>query len=280
MKRPWLLVFPALTLISLVLLAPELHAVYLSFFKKNSFAGFQNYLTLLKDNTFYDTLWNTLQFTFCSVAFELALGFSIALLLDKVTKWKRVTRSLVIVPFVVTPVVGAFAWKMMLDVNYGILNYFLTFLGFPMGSVEWTSSPRLAMVSVVLAEIWVNTPFVVLILLAGLQALPQAPYEAARVDGASSMFILRKITIPLLMPAILVAAIFRLVFAFREFTIIWVMTLGGPINSTYVMAMDIYKKMFLFFNDNYSATLGVGMLVITFLISLPLMIRMYAEIKT
>ena len=149
-----------------------------------------------------------------------------------------------------------------------------------MGTVEWLSSPELAMIAVVMAEVWVNTPFVILILLAGLQALPQAPYEAAKVDGASYWFTFRRITIPLLMPAILVAVIFRLVFAFREFTTIWVMTQGGPINMTYVLSMYIYKNMFLFFKDNFSSAIGVVMLILTFLISVPLMVRMYAEIKS
>jgi multiple sugar transport system permease protein len=280
MKKPWLLVLPSLILLVLVLLGPELHAIYLSFIKGDSFVGLRNYENIFKDKDFYFILWNTFVFTFSSVALQMFLGFGIALLLDKKTKGKRFTRSLAIVPFIVTPVVAGFAWKMMLDTNYGILNYFLTFLGFPMGTVEWLSSPALAMIAVVMAEVWVNTPFVILILLAGLQALPQAPYEAAKVDGASYWFTFRRITIPLLMPAILVALIFRLVFAFREFTTIWVMTQGGPINMTYVLSMYIYKNMFLFFKDNFSSAIGVVMLVLTFLISVPLMVRMYAEIKS
>jgi multiple sugar transport system permease protein len=241
--------------------------------------GIRNYRILFEDDEFYKALFNTVVFTFFSVALEFVIGLGISLLLDKQTRGKRITRSLVIVPFVVTPVVGGFVWKMMLDANYGVLNYFLTFLGFPMGSVEWTSSPDLSMVSVVLAEVWINTPFVVLILLAGLQALPQAPFEAARVDGASSLFTFKKITVPLLMPAILVAIIFRLVLALREFTTIWIMTQGGPINSTYVLSMSIYKNMFLFFKDNSSAAFGVVILFLTFLVSAPLMVKMYAEIK-
>jgi multiple sugar transport system permease protein len=132
---------------------------------------------------------------------------------------------------------------------------------------------------VVLAEVWVYTPYVVLILLAGLQALPQAPFEAARVDGASRLFILRKITIPLLLPTILVAAIFRLVFSLREFAVIWVITRGGPINATYMLSMYIYKNLFLYFNDNYSAALGIALLFVTFLVSFPLMMKMYTGIK-
>jgi multiple sugar transport system permease protein len=280
MKRPWLLVLPSFILLVLVLLGPELHGVYISFFREKAFVGLRNYQNLLKEADFYFALWNSFLFTFLSVGLELVLGFGIALLLDKKTRGKRITRSLAIVPFIVTPVIGGFAWKMMLDTNYGILNYFLTFFGFPMGTIEWLSNPNLAMLAVIVADAWVNTPFVTLILLAGLQALPQSPYEAAKVDGASYWFTFKRITIPLLMPAILVAVIFRLVFAFREFTTIWVMTQGGPLNSTYVLAMYIYKNMFLFFKDNYSAAIGVIMLILTFLISVPLMVKMYAEIKS
>ena len=274
------MVLPSFILLVIVLLGPELHGVYISFFRDKEFVGLRNYQNLLKEADFYFTLWNSFLFTFLSVGLELVLGFGIALLLDRKTRGKRITRSLAIVPFIVTPVIGGFAWKMMLDTNYGILNYFLTFFGFPMGTIEWLSSPNLAMLAVIVADAWVNTPFVTLILLAGLQALPQSPYEAAKVDGASYWFTFKRITIPLLMPAILVAVIFRLVFAFREFTTIWVMTQGGPLNSTYVLAMYLYKNMFLFFKDNYSAAIGVIMLILTFLISVPLMVKMYAEIKS
>ncbi len=269
------LVAPALLLLAVMLLLPQAHALVLSLFEEGRFVGLKHYRALFAGADPVRPIGNTLAFTAASVSTSLILGFGIAVLLDRRRRAQRLVRSLAIAPFVIPPIVGAFSWKMMLDPNFGVLNYFLTFLGVPMGRIEWLSDPRLAMASVVLTDVWMNTPFVMLVVLAGLQALPRSPFEAAAIDGASGWLVLRRVLLPLLAPSLLVAAIFRTVFALREFATIWVMTQGGPVNATYVLSMDVYRPLFLYAREGYSAAVGFVMLVLTFTLTLPLMVRLY-----
>lgn len=269
------LVTPALALLAGVLLVPQLHALVLSFFDEDRFVGLEHYRALVLSASHVHTFANTLVFTAASVAGSLVLGFGIALLLDRRTGARRLVRSLAIAPFVIPPIIGAFAWKMMLDPNFGIVNYLLSLLGVPMGRVEWLSDPRLAMPSVVLADVWMNTPFVSLVLLAGLQNLPRSPFEAAAIDGAGRWLVFRRVLLPLLAPAILIAVIFRTVFALREFAVPWVMTQGGPVDATALLSMDVYRTLFLYSREGYSAAVGLVMLVMTVLLTLPFMLRLY-----
>lgn len=265
------LIVPAMLLLGGVLLVPELHAIHLSFFDDGRFVGLKNYRAMLQSQETGLATMNTLVFTIASVVLSLVIGFAIAALLDSSKKGQRVTRSLAMAPFVIPPIVGAFAWKMMLDPNYGIINHYLTYAGIPMGALEWLSSPRLALPAVILTYVWTTTPFITLIILAGLQNLPKSPFEAAKVDGASHWMVFHRVLMPMLKPTLLIAAIFQCIFALREFAVIWVMTQGGPINSTYVLSMDVYRTLFLYGRDGYSAAVGVLILVLTFLLTLPLM---------
>ncbi len=267
------LVAPSLVLLAVVLLIPELHALALSFFEDGRFVGLRHYRSLLASLDTELAVINTLLFTIGSVVISVSLGFAIALLLDRGRRAQRFVRSLAIAPFVITPIVGAFAWKMLLDPNFGVVNYYLTYIGFPMGSLQWLSDPNLAMPTVILAYVWINTPFVTLIVLAGLQNLPRSPFEAAAVDGAGRWLTFRRVLLPLIAPTLSVAAIFQCVFALREFPVIWVMTQGGPLNATYVLSMDVYRTLFLYGRTGYSAAVGAVMLVMTFLLTLPLIIR-------
>lgn len=269
------LVAPAFALLALVLLVPQVHALVLSLYDDGRFVGLRHYYALLGSGDRLRPVVNTLVFTVGSVTATLVLGFGIAVLLDRRTRAQRLVRSLAIAPFVIPPIVGAFGWKVMLDPNFGVLNYFLTFLGVPMGRIEWLSDARLAMGSVVLADVWMNTPFVTLVVLASLQNLPRTPFEAAAIDGASRWLVLRRILLPMLAPALLVAAIFRCIFALREFATIWVMTQGGPVDATYVLSMDVYRNLFLYARDGYSAAVGLALLALTLALTLPLMLRLY-----
>lgn len=269
------LVAPALLLLAAVLLLPQAHALVLSFFEEGRFVGLKHYGAIFASTDRALPIVNTLVFTVASVAGSLLLGFGIAMLLHSRQHARRLVRSLAIAPFVIPPIVGAFAWKMMLDPNFGIINYFLTWVGVPMGRIEWLSDPTLAMATVVLADVWMNTPFVMLVILAGLQNLPRSPFEAAAIDGASAWLILRRVLLPLLAPSILVAVIFRTVFALREFATIWVMTQGGPVNATYVLSMDVYRNLFLYFREGMSAAVGLVMLLLTLVLTLPLMLKLY-----
>jgi multiple sugar transport system permease protein len=268
------LVAPALVLLSALLLVPQVHALALTFFEDGLFVGLRHYRMLATTQP-GGAIANTLVFTAGSVIASLGLGFGIALLLDRRTRARRLVRTLAIAPFVIPPIVGAFSWKMMLDPNFGVVNYLLTLVGVPMGRIEWLSDPRLAMASVILADVWMNTPYVMLILLAGLQSLPRSPFDAAAVDGASHWLVFRRILVPLLAPALLVAAIFRTIFALREFARIWILTQGGPVNATHVLSMDVYRSLFLYGREGYSAVMALVMLILSFALTLPLMLRLY-----
>lgn len=267
------LVAPTLALLGIALLVPEVYAIFLSFFEDGDFVGLKHYRALIRSGDTTVATVNTLVFTVASVVLSVALGFAVAVLLDRGKRGQRLIRSVAIAPFVIPPIVGAFSWKMMLDPNYGVLNYYLTYVGIPMGSVEWLSSTALALPSVILGYVWTSTPFITLILLAGLQNLPRSPFEAAAVDGASAFMVFRRVLVPLMMPTLLVAAIFQCIFALREFAIIWVMTQGGPINATYVLSMDVYRTLFLYGRAGYSSAVGVLILVLTFALTLPLLRR-------
>jgi multiple sugar transport system permease protein len=269
------LVAPIFLLLAALLLVPELHALALTVFDEGRFVGLKHYRVVLGGGGPVGALVNTLVFTTASVAGSVTLGFAFALLLDRRTRARRLVRSLALAPFVIPPIVGAFSWKMMLDPNFGILNYGLTLVGIPMGRVEWLSDPRLAMASVIIAEVWGDTPYVTLILLAGLQSLPRSPFEAAAMDGAGTWMVFRRVLVPLLAPALLVAAIFRTVFAVREFARIWVMTQGGPVNATNVLSMEVYRNLFMYGREGQSAVIGLIMLLIAFGLTLPLMARLY-----
>lgn len=265
------LVAPCLILLAVVLLLPELHATYLSFFDDERFVGLRNYRDMAASPITHIATVNTLIFTLASVVISLAIGLAAALLLDGAKRGQRLVRSLAIAPWIIPPIVGAFAWKMMLDPNYGVVNYYLTYLGVPMGTLEWLSSPTLALPTVILCYVWISTPFITLIILAGLQGLPRSPFEAAAIDGASTFMIFRRLLLPMMMPTMLVAAIFQCIFALREFALIWVMTQGGPINSTYVLSMDVYRTLFIYGRDGYSAAVGILILALTFILTLPLL---------
>jgi ABC-type sugar transport system permease subunit len=267
------LVAPSLILLSVVLLIPELQALILSFLDNGKFVGLRHYRSLAASHGTVLAVINTLVFTVGSVAISVALGFAIALLLDRRRRARRLVRTVAIAPFVITPIVGAFAWKMLLDPNFGIFNYILTFLGVPMGRLQWASDPDLAMPTVIIAYVWINTPFVMLIVLAGLQNLPRSPFEAAAVDGAGRWFTFRRVLLPLIAPTLSVAAIFQCVFALREFAVIWVITQGGPLDATYVLSMDVYRNLFLYGRMGYSAAVGAVMLALTVVLTLPLVIR-------
>lgn len=265
------LVAPCISFLFGVLAIPEIYAVYVSFFDENRFVGLKHYVALARQSDTVTATGNTLLFALGSVTLSLAIGLAIALLLNRESWAQRSFRTLAIAPFVIPPIVGAFAWKMMLDPNYGIINYYLTYVGVPMGRFEWLSSPALALFTTVLCYVWTTTPFVTLILLAALQNLPKSPFEAAAIDGAGRMMIFTRVLLPMLSPAITIAALFQIIFALREFAIPWVLTQGGPLNATYVLSMDVYRTLFMYGRDGLSAAIGVLILVLTFLLSVPLL---------
>jgi multiple sugar transport system permease protein len=207
------------------------------------FVWFDNYAGLLTEPLFVRALEFTLGFTLTAVVVQVGLGLAVALFLHARIPGRGVIRALMLMPLMMPPVITALMWKiMMASTNAGILNYLLSFLG--VDPINWFGSTQGAIVSILIIDTWGNLPFVSLILLGALQALPTEPYEAARVDGASPAAILRYLTLPLLSPFILLAVTFRTMDSLRIFDVIYATTMGGPNDATTNLLIMAYQYAF------------------------------------
>jgi multiple sugar transport system permease protein len=250
-------VIPALVLLSFITIYPVIYVFYLSLHRKllifdiSRFVWFDNYLFLLRDDRFWNALKNTVYFTAVSVSLELLLGLSIAILLNRSFRLRGFVRAVVLIPWAIPTVVSARMWEWIYNTDFGILNYIIG------SKINWLGSPFLAMNAAIFMDVWKTTPFVAILLMAGLQIIPRELYQAARVDGAGSWAIFKKITLPLLKPVILVVLIFRTLDAFRIFDAIYVLTGGGPANVTETLSIYAYKVLFQTLQFGYGSTLSV-----------------------
>lgn len=274
--RPWargwldrqfarIAVLPTTLLMLLVFGVPLLFSLYLSFqgwepdqaLFSGHFVGTANYEDLFNDPQFIGSLSITFAYTAGAVAAEMAAGLGIALLLDVDLPWISLFRTALIVPMMITPVVAAFCWKLLLDPDHGIIDYML-------GShIVWLGRPDTAMVSVAVVNLWQNAPYVAILLLAGLRSLPSEPIEAAAIDGASRLQVFWHVTLPLLRPYIVVALLLRTIFEFRAFDNVYVMTSGGPANATMVLSMFTYMASFVRFDLSLGAAASWLMLLMS-----------------
>ncbi len=250
-------VMPAVVLLSLVTVYPIISILYLSLHRRllifdiSKFVGLDNYLFLVKDSRFWNAFWNTTYFTGVSVALELLLGLSIALLLNRTFRFKGLVTAMVLIPWAIPTVVSARMWEWMYNTDFGILNHLMGV------KINWLGSPFWAMNAAVLMDVWKTTPFAAILLLAGLNVIPRELYQAARIDGAGSWSIFRRITLPLLMPVVLVVLLFRTMDAFRVFDAVYVLTGGGPANSTETLSIYAYKVLFQTLQFGYGSTLSI-----------------------
>ncbi|MCK5286180.1 MAG: sugar ABC transporter permease [Thermodesulfovibrionia bacterium] len=260
-------ILPALSVIGLVAIFPVFYVFYLSLHKKvltfniSDFTGIDNYVYLLTDSRFWNALKNTAYFTGVSVSLELLLGLSIAILLNRAFKGKGFMRAVVLIPWAIPTVVSAKMWEWIYNTDFGILNYMLGI------KINWLGNTTWAIHAAIFMDVWKTTPFVALILIAGLQVIPKDLYHAARVDGAGSWYIFGTITLPLLMPAILIVLIFRTLDAFRVFDAVYVLTGGGPANTTETLSIYAYKVLFQLLQFGYGSTLSVIVFLCVGLIS-------------
>ncbi len=267
-----LFVLPGVLLLVLVLGFPAITS--LSYSIKPEKAGevsytLSNYTNLLKDPFFAKTFWNTAIFVFLSVASHMILGLAIAMVLNRALPAKPLFRLIALLPWVVPDVVVGIIWKWMYDPIYGALNDVLLKIGVISTPVEWLSNPKLALFSVILVNLWRGFPFVMLILLAGLQAIPPQLYEAAAIDGASRWQQFIHVTIPGLRKMIVVALALDIVWEVRRFGLIQAMTKGGPGILTEVLSTYTYKQYFQFFRFEYASAIAVVMTVVLLVVSLP-----------
>jgi multiple sugar transport system permease protein len=222
---------------------------------------YRNFQLLLGDRILRTALINTFIFVVVSVAAEMILGFALTILVSSVPRMKGLLRTVMIVPILVPPVAIGSMWKLMYNYEFGIFNQTAAALG--LAPIDWLGSPSLALWSVILVDIWHWVPFVFLILFAAVESLPKEVLEAARVDGASTWTIIRKIVIPLMVPALTVAFLFRAILAFKVFDEIFLLTSGGPGTSTEVVSLHLYK---VFFSQNqlgYGALLSIAIILAT-----------------
>lgn len=268
---PYLMVAPAVAVLFALSIYPLLYAVKVSF---QTGAGqsarwtLQNYTRLASDGFFLAALWHTLVYAVVALTFEFLIGLGLALLLNREMRGRSLFRASLLVPLMLPPVVVGVVWRLMLNPNFGAINGTLKSLGFNTERLTWTASPKLALMSVIAVDVWQWTPFVFLVLLAGLQAIPQEPYEAARIDGSSAWQTFRHITLPLLKPAILIALLLRTMDLLRVFDQIFILTEGGPGFATETISLYIYRAAFRFGNFGYAVAMSFVLLILTNIISL------------
>jgi multiple sugar transport system permease protein len=247
--------------ITIYVLWLTLHNISLMRPGSDKFVGLANYTHLLFDSRGLSALWRTVLFTTVATAIELALGLAIALLLDKEFLGKKIARAIMLVPIVMTPIVVGLTWRFMFDPSSGMANYLLSLVD--LGPVDWLGNPNVAIFSVMIADIWQWTPFVVLLTMASLESLPGDPQNAARVDGAREWQVLWHITLPALQRALLVVALIRAIDSVKTFDIFYIMTRGGPALSTETLNLYGYISAFTNFDISYSLTIAMVLTIFT-----------------
>jgi multiple sugar transport system permease protein len=256
---PHLLLGPALLALFLVFAYPLLYSFWLSLQVYNltrppRFAGLDNYILIVQDARVWESFGVSVQFAVISLALQLGLGFGLALLLHRVVLFRGVIRTIIIIPLMLTPVILGLNWRLMLSLDWGIINYFIRLFGLP--AINFVNDPRWAMASLILVDVWHTTSFTVLVLSAGLASLPDEPFEAASIDGASGWQKLWYLTIPLLRPLFLVIILFRSYELIRVYDIVFAVTSGGPGRLTETISFHIFNRMFQGFQIGYASAIS------------------------
>ncbi|AZO32083.1 MULTISPECIES: carbohydrate ABC transporter permease [unclassified Mesorhizobium] len=225
------------------------------------FAGADNFLRLLTDEQFHVGLWNTLVFTVFAVGTEFLLGLGLALLLDRYIRRLNFLKTILMLPMMLPPIAVAITWKLIYEPQFGVLNEIMFRLGLPLQA--WAGDVRLAMFSVIVADVWQWTPFMFLLMLAGLASLPDEPYEAAAIDGASAWRQFWDLTLPFLKPVIAIALLLRIMDALRLFDLVFILTGGGPADRTKTLSLYIYQVAYRFADPSYAAAISLFVLFTT-----------------
>lgn len=241
---------------------------------KTGFVGLRNFEIMVFSAGFVKSLTLTVIFVVVALALELIIGFLVALALWRPLKGSRIFTTILILPFGLTPVALALAWRLLFNPSGGGINVLMASLGLP--PLDWTASQELALPSLIIVDIWQWTPFVILILLAGLVALPKEAFEAAAVEGAGFWRSVYHVALPLLRPLILVIVLFRGIDLFRTFDTFWVITAGGPGNATETLNILLYRTAFQNLNFGRAAALALVMLVIVIVVTTPIVKQLVA----
>jgi multiple sugar transport system permease protein len=274
-REAYMFASPALFLIVLFVIFPLVYSFYLTFHNYDlaigppaDYVGLDNYREMLEDKRFWRSWVNTFLIIFPAITGQLLLGLGIALLLNRPIRFRPVFASLLIIPSMVSPASAAMVWRMLLGVKYGGVNNLLKQAGVTDVYFDWFATPALAIASIVAVEIWHNTSFMMIVLLAGLQAIPQELYEVAEVDGASAWRKFWHITLPLLKFTMIVALLIRMIDLTKLFGLIYLLTFGGPAGTTQTVAFSTYLSGFQDFRISYASTLAYVIVAGVFILTL------------
>lgn len=232
------------------------------------FVGLKNYVELFQDKVLQISLWNTLLFTVCCLVFQFVIGFALALFFNRKFSIAKPVRGLLMMPWMIPITVTALIFKFIFGTDVGILNYFLQQLHIIKEPIEWLTTTGTAMAAIVAANVWIGIPFNMILISTGLTTIPTELYESAAIDGANRFQIFWKITLPLLRPTIESVLILGFIYTFKVFDLVYVMTGGGPVNSTQVLSTYSYKLSFEMFKYSKGATVANILFVILFIVSL------------
>ncbi len=267
-QTPRLMVLPTFIILLIISLVPLIYVLGISFTGStmskpfNDFIGFENYRKAFVDGVFGSSVINTLIFAFLVTTIQTFFGFILAFAMLYEKRLSGILRTLALLPLFTPPVAIAMIWQLIYDPNQGALNYYLQKFGLAHAPIPFLGSRTLAFPSVMFADIWQWTPFCFLLCLAALQSLPKEPYEAAQVDGASSWYVFKRLTLPMVAPQLVVIYLFRFLIALKVFDLVYMLTFGGPGNATQVASFYIYRVSFKQFQTGYGAALSILLLIL------------------
>ena len=269
-RGPIFALLPAL-LVLILILVPFGYSIYFSFTDASlisrdvNFIGFNNYLQYFGSGLFWHNAKVTFSYCFLVLFFEFALGLIIAFALNQDTWVGKALKPFLLFPLMISPIIGTIMWKLMMNPEYSVLNYILSPFGIPRKFV-WAGSSSYALFSAVLIDVWMFTPFIAIIILAGLKGIPPRILEAASVDGLSKWTSFRKITLPLLMPYIIICLVFRFIDSIAQFDIIFGLTRGGPGSTLMNFQVEAYTQAFSFYKIGYGSSIMLVMWLIVYIV--------------
>jgi multiple sugar transport system permease protein len=277
----WPFAIPALFVIGAVIIFPWLFTLWMSVNRwtlgqSQSFVGLENYIRLATDFRFWESLWHTMVYTVLSVVAPLFLGTLAALVFDAKFPFRGFLRGILVMPMMATPVAIALVWTMMYHPQLGVLNYLLSLAG--IGPQEWIFNQSSVIPSLVIVETWQWTPLVMLIALGGLASMPREPFESAEIDGANAWQKFRYLTLPMIMPFLMIALMIRSIDAIKSFDIIYAMTQGGPGTASETINIYLYNTAFAYYDIGYGSAMAVVFFIIIVALSfILLMLRQRAQ---
>jgi multiple sugar transport system permease protein len=263
----WFMSAPSLALLLAVILFPVFWALFTSVHEYtliapdfDTFTGVDNYVKAVSTSEFRHSLWLTVLFVLTVVAIEFIIGFAVALMLNSVERFKSIYYAILLCPLLMNPVIVGLIWRMFLHPSLGIVNYLLSLMS--IAPVNWLGSTKVAIWTIIMVDIWHQVSFMIVLLLAGLSALPKEPYEAARVDGAGTVRAFLHITLPLMVPVITVTLLIRMIFAVKTYDLIYIMTRGGPGTATDFVSYFIYRTAFVSLNIGEASAMSAILLAL------------------